>query len=260
MSFLVHPVLRLFAISVSCILFAACASRSQKPGVTSAEKATEQEIAKSKNGQPATGLPPVTSAANVDAATALLWLQHGNVRYVSHKLRDDGQSDEDRARTKFQQRPHAIVLACSDSRVPVEIIFDQKIGEIYVVRTAAEQVDHVALASIEYAVRRFGTNLIYVLGHNHCDAIYEGLHFDENYTTTSETLDALLAGLHHQLSESASHASISEDLTREAREHAESVAKSLSVKSPMLAKKIDEGRLQIRSGVYRAETGTVETY
>src|SRR4051812_34563258 len=77
---------------------------------------------------------------SVSADKSLSWLENGNTRYTSHKLRKDGQSSEDVKRLSTGQKPHAIVLSCSDSRVPPEIIFDQKLGELFVVRTAGESL------------------------------------------------------------------------------------------------------------------------
>lgn len=80
-----------------------------------------------------------------------------------------GASDLKRLSTG--QKPHTIVLSCSDSRVPPEVLFDQKLGEIFVIRTAGQAIDSSVLASIEYAVSHLGTNLIVVMGHESCGAV-----------------------------------------------------------------------------------------
>jgi carbonic anhydrase len=89
-------------------------------------------------------------AGPIDASTALRYLRNGNKRFTEHKLRNDGISARDLERLSTGQKPHAIVLSCSDSRVPPEILFDQKLGEIFVVRTAGQSLDSSAVASIEY--------------------------------------------------------------------------------------------------------------
>jgi len=245
------------------ILFVGCAStpKSREPANIEQVPKTDVKAASVVRPEaPATQIELADAKKNVDAQRSLRWLQHGNVRYVKHRLRSDGQSSDDRKRTRLQQRPHAIILSCSDSRVPVEILFDQKIGEIYVIRTAAEQVDDAVVASIEYAVRRFSTNLILVLGHNHCDAIEDAIHFDEQLTTTSDNLDSLLMGLKRQLADSSAGQPVSSDLGREAKEHALAVAQSLAGRSPMLARKIQAGLLKVRAALYRSESGAVETF
>ncbi|OYZ22944.1 MAG: hypothetical protein B7Y39_07275, partial [Bdellovibrio sp. 28-41-41] len=97
---------------------------------------------------------------------ALGWLKNGNTRYSKGTFRKDGASSKDITRLSTGQNPHTIVLSCSDSRVPPEVVFDQKLGEIFVVRTAGEMVDDSVLASIEYGVEHLGANLILVMGHS----------------------------------------------------------------------------------------------
>ena len=93
----------------------------------------------------------------VEASKALGWLKNGNTRYRKGFLRKDGQSQKDIQRLASGQAPHSIVLSCSDSRVPPEIVFDQKLGEIFVVRNAGEIPDPASIASIEYAIEHLGS-------------------------------------------------------------------------------------------------------
>jgi hypothetical protein len=106
--------------------------------------------------------------SGVEAKTSFRWLQNGNKRFVTESLRKDGQSKKDRIRLVSGQKPHAIVLSCSDSRVPPEVLFDQKLGEIFVVRTAGEALDNTAIASIEYALEHLGSHLLVVMAHESC--------------------------------------------------------------------------------------------
>ena len=104
--------------------------------------------------------------------TALKWLMNGNNRFVKTQLRmKEGQKPADIKRLSSGQQPHAIVLSCSDSRVPPELVFDQKLGEIFVVRTAGEALGDNAVGSIEYAVEHLGSRLIVVMGHTSCGAV-----------------------------------------------------------------------------------------
>ncbi|MBX3041907.1 MAG: hypothetical protein KF789_14470, partial [Bdellovibrionaceae bacterium] len=102
---------------------------------------------------------------------ALLWLKNGNKRFTKGLLRKDGQSKKDIKRLIASEQPHAVILSCSDSRTPPEVVFDQKLGEIYVVRTAGPSLDSAVIASLEDAVERLGVNLLVVMGHSSCESI-----------------------------------------------------------------------------------------
>lgn len=102
---------------------------------------------------------------------ALAKLLEGNRRFVSGKAAGPNRSAARRAETAGGQKPFAIIVSCADSRVPPEILFDQGIGDLFIVRAAGNVVDDVAIGSIEYAVEHLGANLIVVLGHRKCGAV-----------------------------------------------------------------------------------------
>lgn len=104
------------------------------------------------------------------ADQALQWLKNGNTRFVKNRLRNDGVSAKDRMRLIEGQKAHSVILACSDSRVPPEVIFDQKLGEVFVVRTLGHALDQTSIASIDYAVEALGAQNVVVLGHESCGA------------------------------------------------------------------------------------------
>ncbi len=106
----------------------------------------------------------------VPAYKALGWLKNGNTRFFKGRFRADGVSAKDRARLMAGEKPHSIVIASSDSRIPPEIVFDQKLGEIFVVRGAVAASDIGILSSVEYGVLDLGPNLIVVLGNNSKDS------------------------------------------------------------------------------------------
>src|SRR5579859_3479083 len=112
----------------------------------------------------------------VDAATALERLREGNRRFVANKAarrilssathKDDGGGG---------QEPFAIILGCSDSRVPAEFVFDQGFGDLFVIRVAGNIVAPSQVGSVEFAASRFGTRLVVVMGHTQCGAIIAAL-------------------------------------------------------------------------------------
>ena len=115
---------------------------------------------------------PYKIAAMLSAREALKRLREGNLRFVSDVR--SGQSSlgpERRTELARQQEPFAIVLGCSDSRVPAEIVFDQGLGDLFVIRVAGNIVAPSQVGSVEFAASRFGTRLVVVLGHSQCGAI-----------------------------------------------------------------------------------------
>ena len=102
---------------------------------------------------------------------ALQALKAGNERFVTGNLSNKDTYAEDRKRLCEGQHPFAVVLCCSDSRVVPEIIFDQKLGDLFVIRNAGNIVDEEVLGSIEYAVEHLGTPLVVVMGHAACGAV-----------------------------------------------------------------------------------------
>ncbi|HRD14180.1 MAG TPA: carbonic anhydrase [Mycobacterium sp.] len=108
---------------------------------------------------------------NTSPATAWKALKEGNERFVAGKPEHPSQSIEHRASLDGEQRPTAVVFGCADSRVAAEIIFDQGLGDMFVVRTAGHVIDAAVLGSIEYAVVVLNVPLIAVLGHDSCGAV-----------------------------------------------------------------------------------------
>lgn len=108
----------------------------------------------------------------IPAAQALDRLQQGNRRFVA-SLRDEQTLTSPVRRNELvaEQQPFAIILGCSDSRVPAEIVFDQGVGDLFVIRVAGNVVAPSQVGSVEFAAERFGTQLVVVLGHSMCGAI-----------------------------------------------------------------------------------------
>jgi carbonic anhydrase len=108
----------------------------------------------------------------VPAREALALLRAGNRRFVADLRNPEGQSlHARRLELAAGQAPFAAILGCSDSRVPVEIVFDQGLGDLFVIRVAGNIVAPSLIGSIEFAAEQFGTRLVVVLGHSNCGAI-----------------------------------------------------------------------------------------
>ncbi len=107
----------------------------------------------------------------LDANLALQMLREGNQRFVQGELCDKSTYTVDRETLTAGQKPFAVVICCSDSRVVPEIFFDQRLGDLFVIRNAGNMVDGVVLASVEYALEGLSCPLVVVCGHSHCGAV-----------------------------------------------------------------------------------------
>ena len=109
----------------------------------------------------------------IDAALALERLRTGNRRFVEERRGAQTAATGEHRRRELteSQEPFAIILGCSDSRVPAEIVFDQGLGDLFVIRVAGNIVAPSQIASVEFAAERFGTRLVVVLGHSKCGAV-----------------------------------------------------------------------------------------
>lgn len=129
---------------------------------------------------------------SIPPGEALQKLMDGNERFVKNKLTNAARSDAaTRASLANSQKPYAIILSCSDSRVPPEIIFDQGLGEIFVIRVAGNIPDPIVLGSIEYAAEHLGSTLIMVLGHERCGAVTATVDA-KGQSTGSKNIDAIV--------------------------------------------------------------------
>lgn len=114
----------------------------------------------------ASSVPP-----NVPADIAVEKLKQGNARFVSYQMKHPNEMKARRDKLIVGQHPYAVILTCSDSRVPPELIFDQGLGDIFVIRNAGNVLDEHVMGSIEYAVHHLGVNLVVVMGHESCGAV-----------------------------------------------------------------------------------------
>jgi carbonic anhydrase len=202
-----------------------------------------------------------SSAASQDAgvapAQALKRLEDGNRRFVAGASEECRQSEKARASLVEGQSPHTVVLSCSDSRVPPEMIFDQGLGQLFTVRVAGEVPDASAVASIEYAVEHLGARLILVLGHDSCGAVKAALAPRSKDGDGSADLDYLVGAIRgHLKPEDAQGAD--KTLTAPVKRNVDAVAAELTARSAILKERLASGRIRIARGVYRLSSGRVE--
>lgn len=196
-------------------------------------------------------------AGPISAEKSLSMLKNGNTRFTKGHLRRDGATKADRERLSKGQKPHAIVLSCSDSRVPPEVVFDQKLGEIFVVRTAGQSIDFSAIASIEYAVSHLGSNLIIVMGHESCGAVKAALATLKGGDAGSASLNKLVGDLHPHLKR-FSELSQTDGVLVESWANVEGVTNDLLGRSEIVRRLVESGEVTIQKGLYHLGSGQVE--
>jgi len=193
-------------------------------------------------------------AAQISADAARQRLIAGNARYVAGKpLRMDHASR--REAVAPAQMPFAIVLGCSDSRVPPEILFDQGLGDIFTVRVAGNIADDLAIGSMEYAVEHFATPLIIVLGHQHCGAVGAAVAAVASGTLPPPHIASLVSALRPAVE--ASKGMPGDPVENAITTHVRQTVDALKASGPVLADAVARGRLAIAGAEYHLATGRV---
>ncbi len=214
--------------------------------------------------RPAINQPAVTqlatAAENSDAKAkkALSELLQGNERFKSGLVRTDGQTKADIVRLASGQSPKAVILSCSDSRVPPETVFDQKLGEIFTVRTAGETLSPQVIGSIEFAIEKLGSQLIVVMGHTNCGAVKAAVDTIEGQDAGSNNLNQLVQDIHPRLMGKFSKANPSINFRDESWLNARGVKQDLIKRSGVISRAVSSGKVQINVGIYDLATGSVE--
>ena len=179
---------------------------------------------------------------NTQSDKALDLLKSGNARFVSGALTPKDDYAQLREKLSAGQHPFAVVLCCSDSRVAPEIIFDQKLGDIFVIRNAGNVINKYVLGSIEYAVEHLGTSLVVVMGHSCCGAV--------TATRLGETLPDNIMSIARRIKPSINTSCCIDD---NARRHAKRMAKFIQG-DPI----IHHLNAQVTAAFYDIQSGKVE--
>ncbi|HSM93900.1 MAG TPA: carbonic anhydrase [Anaeromyxobacteraceae bacterium] len=205
---------------------------------------------------PATALPsdhPAPAAPNPDAV--LKQLKAGNARFVAGKsTHPDGSVGRRKELTKGQA-PKAVVLGCSDSRVPPELIFDEGLGDLFVVRVAGNVADPVNLGSVEYAAEHLGTGVVVVLGHHACGAVKATA---ESGGKAEGNIGAIVAEIAPAVEQAKASPGKEGLLDDSSHANARRAAAALTERSPVLKHLVEEGKLKIAVAVYDLASGKVE--
>jgi carbonic anhydrase len=196
---------------------------------------------------------------NRDPNAVLARLQEGNKRFVNGKSTRLGRQPADFALDAAGQAPSAIIVGCADSRVSPELVFDQGVGELFVVRVAGNVVSGTGAlvkGSIEFAVAELGARLIVVLGHSQCGAVKAAIaHIDAN-----DALPGSIGGLVDLIKPAvvAAKGRPGDKLNNVIRANVERCVSRLKGLDPILAKLADKNELKVVGATYEFSTGVVE--
>ena len=190
----------------------------------------------------------VQAQSTLSPAAALQELMNGNQRFTSGRLR---AFDEDlgmlKQNTAEKQEPFAAVLSCADSRVPVELVFDQSIGHIFVTRVAGNVVTSEIIASLEYGAAVLGTKVILVMGHGNCGAV--------KATIQAKEVPGQISALYPHIQPAVDQAG--SNLEAATKANAKIQAALLREASTVVAGLVKEGNLKIVAGYYDISSGSV---
>lgn len=201
-----------------------------------------------------------TGASSVTPDDALQKLKEGNRRFVSGTHKHTGDDMETVKSLSTGQKPYAIILTCSDSRVPPELLFDTGIGEVFVVRVAGNITDQVILGSIEYAAEHLGAPLVMVLGHEKCGAVKATV---ESNGKAEGNIGAIVKAIEPALKKTKANKKVSEKdgalfVETVADANIALVKSNLTKKSSVLMHLVESNKLKIVSAKYHIDHGEVQ--
>lgn len=201
----------------------------------------------------------------MNAEQALQKLKEGNRKFVeATAAEEDLTTPLVKIDASQGQRPFAVILGCSDSRVPAELVFHCGLGELFVIRVAGNIVAPSQIGSVEFACQNFGTELVIVLGHSHCGAINatvqtlleEGDDISPNVASIVDRVTPAVLPVVNQ-NTAADHADLVHQAMRANVEHS---VKRLQMRSQILRQLVKKGKLQIIGADYSIESGEVDFY
>jgi carbonic anhydrase len=192
------------------------------------------------------------NSAKVAAADALARLKAGNQRFVAGKLQHPHQDSKRRTELATGQQPFAIVLGCADSRTSPEVLFDQGLGDLFVIRVAGNIIDDHVLASIEYAVEHLGAQLVVVLGHQRCGAVQAAKETIDSKAEAPAHINSLVTAIRP-----AVEATRGADVEATAKANVDNVVQSLRSSEPVLKKEVEAKAISVVGAYYNLDTGAV---
>ncbi|AFY74415.1 carbonic anhydrase [Synechococcus sp. PCC 7502] len=189
---------------------------------------------------------------NMDAEMALQQLKEGNDRYIFDHVEHPHEGAQRRVDVSIAQHPFAVVLGCGDSRVIPEMIFDQGVGDLFVLRIAGNIADDAVIASIEFAIQHLGVRLVVVLGHEKCGAVTAAI----AHEVGSSKINSLLSYIEPAIGVAQSQSG--NLLTNAIKVHVKRMVNLIAKSEPVLAHEYRTGNLKVLPAYYNLATGIVD--
>jgi len=183
--------------------------------------------------------------------SALAELKAGNAHHVQHKHQHPHETVQRQRELVKGQHPHAEVLSCADSRVPPEIVFDQGLGDLFIVRVAGNVVTDTELASLEYGAEHLHIPLLVVMGHEHCGAVTAAVEGGSPEGHIGTLVDLLRPAVDQ------ARTMTGDKVENAVRANVQLVVKQLRSSTPILSELVAHNKLKIVGGVYSLDTGKV---
>jgi len=187
----------------------------------------------------------------ITADSVLSELKSGNGRHVAHRYQHPHETLDRMRQLVSGQHPHAEILSCSDSRVPPEIVFDQGLGDLFIVRVAGNVAADSEIGSLEYGAEHLHIPLIVVLGHESCGAVTAAVQGGPPEGHIATLIDLVKPAVDKTRDMSGDH------VANAVRMNVELVVKQLRSSTPILSELVAHGKLRIVGAVYSIQTGSV---
>jgi carbonic anhydrase len=223
------------------LLASACQNSTNVPKMTTAE--TNAIVAAPL---PATELPYPNTPDE-----AIARLKEGNARFVNDQSAHPNRNDTRKIVQAQKQTPFASIMSCSDSRVPSEIVFDQGLGDLFIVRTAGQAPATASFGSLEFSVAVLGVKAIIVMGHEKCGAVKGAIGTDKLPGHIEDLVNIIRPGIKEYIGKP-------DKLEEAGKANVLAEVDALKNLNPILSQYVQEGKIKIIPAYYRLETGQVE--
>jgi carbonic anhydrase len=229
-------------VAIACgalLITSACQNTDKKPAASTAAPAVPPPPAEVQLPTPNT------------PDEAIARLKEGNARFINDQSMHPNRDDSRKIIQAQQQTPFASIMSCSDSRVPSEIIFDQGLGDLFIVRTAGQAPAIASFGSLEFSVAVLGVKVIVVMGHEKCGAVKGAIGTEKLPGHIEELVNIIRPGVKDYIGKP-------DKLEEAGKANVLAEVEALKKLDPILSKYVQEGKIKIVPAYYRLETGQVE--
>lgn len=205
------------------------------------------------------GIEEKEKKTTMTGETAIALLKAGNERFVAEKTQVFTATDEHMERIGATvQKPHSVILTCSDARLALELMFDQHFGELFVVRSAGNVLGESIIGSIEFAVHNLGTVNVLILGHSNCGAVISALNTPPLGNAGSQYINYIVHNIQQRLMPHPQK--FSKDYIVECAENVKGIRDALVRRSDIIRQAYEQNKITVSYALYHMDTGQVEFF